>query len=98
MYLLGTRGVSNLVGLASLSRAPALVHKKLPVFCSRGLGGGTPQRAIGPKDYLHRIGRSGRCGKPGVGFTLVMPNEINALRDIEMYYSTVIEELDFTAL
>ncbi len=34
-------------------------------------------------DYVHRIGRTGRAGKEGNSFTLVTPEDVKALRDIE---------------
>jgi superfamily II DNA/RNA helicase len=35
------------------------------------------------EDYVHRIGRTGRAGREGFGFTLVTPKEIKAARAIE---------------
>jgi superfamily II DNA/RNA helicase len=35
------------------------------------------------EDYVHRIGRTGRAGREGFGFTLVTPREIKAARAIE---------------
>jgi len=43
--------------------------------------------------YIHRIGRSGRYGRKGVAINFVTNDEIRLLRDIEMYYSTQIEEM-----
>lgn len=43
--------------------------------------------------YLHRIGRSGRWGRKGVGINLISNNDIKKLRDIERYYTTQIEAL-----
>ena len=46
--------------------------------------------------YIHRIGRSGRFGRKGVGINLInfVTNEdISVLRDIEQYYSTQIDEM-----
>ena len=43
--------------------------------------------------YLHRIGRSGRWGRKGVGVNFVTRRDIQKLRDIERYYSTQIDEL-----
>lgn len=43
--------------------------------------------------YLHRIGRSGRWGRKGVGINFVTKRDMMKLKDIEKYYSTVIEEL-----
>lgn len=43
--------------------------------------------------YLHRIGRSGRWGRKGVGINLITRRDVNKLRKIEQYYSTQINEL-----
>ena len=43
--------------------------------------------------YLHRIGRSGRWGRKGVGINFVTRRDINKLRYIERYYSTQVNEL-----
>lgn len=43
--------------------------------------------------YLHRIGRSGRWGRKGIGINLITRRDVNKLRKIEQYYSTQIEEL-----
>jgi translation initiation factor 4A len=52
-----------------------------------------------PKDvhnYLHRIGRSGRWGRKGVGINLITRRDIIKLKEIESYYSTQIAELPAT--
>jgi superfamily II DNA/RNA helicase len=36
-----------------------------------------------PDDYVHRIGRTGRAGKEGVSTSLVTPDELRSLKDIE---------------
>jgi superfamily II DNA/RNA helicase len=36
-----------------------------------------------PDDYVHRIGRTGRAGKEGVSTSLVTPDELKSLKDIE---------------
>jgi len=49
-----------------------------------------------PKDahtYLHRIGRSGRWGRKGVGINFISNKDIKKLREIEKYYSTQIDAL-----
>ena len=49
-----------------------------------------------PRDvhtYLHRIGRSGRWGRKGVGINFITKRDIRTLRTIESHYSTQIEEL-----
>lgn len=43
--------------------------------------------------YLHRIGRSGRWGRKGIGINFVTSNDVTKLRDIERHYATQIEEL-----
>jgi len=52
------------------------------------------------ENYVHRIGRSGRYGKKGVAINLIAGDEINAVKEIEKTYSTVIQELpeDLSAL
>lgn len=35
------------------------------------------------QDYIHRIGRTGRAGREGLAITLISPNEMVALRDVE---------------
>lgn len=48
--------------------------------------------------YLHRIGRSGRWGRKGVGINFVTRRDINKLKTIESFYATEITEMpiDFT--
>ena len=36
-----------------------------------------------PEDYVHRIGRTGRAGKEGTAISLVAPDELKLLKDIE---------------
>ena len=43
--------------------------------------------------YLHRIGRSGRWGRKGIGINLITQRDIKNLRDIEKYFHTEINEL-----
>eukprot|EP00210_Caulerpa_lentillifera_P002918 g2786.t1 len=43
--------------------------------------------------YIHRIGRSGRYGRKGVGINFVKQDDVRILRDIEQYYSTQIDEM-----
>lgn len=43
--------------------------------------------------YLHRIGRSGRWGRKGVGINFVTQRDMRILKDIEAYYGTQINEL-----
>jgi superfamily II DNA/RNA helicase len=43
--------------------------------------------------YLHRIGRSGRWGRKGVGINFITRRDIMKLREIEHYYACEIKEL-----
>jgi len=43
--------------------------------------------------YLHRIGRSGRWGRKGVGINLITRRDVSKLKEIEGHYSTQINEL-----
>jgi len=43
--------------------------------------------------YLHRIGRSGRWGRKGVGINFVTQRDMRTLKDIEAFYGTQIKEL-----
>jgi translation initiation factor 4A len=45
------------------------------------------------ENYVHRIGRSGRYGKKGVAINLVHGDELNCLKEIEVHYSTKINEV-----
>ena len=44
-------------------------------------------------NYLHRIGRSGRWGRKGVGINFITRRDVNKLKEIERHYSTQIEEM-----
>ena len=49
-----------------------------------------------PKDvntYLHRIGRSGRWGRKGIGINLVTRRDYFKLKEIETHYATQIKEM-----
>jgi translation initiation factor 4A len=49
-----------------------------------------------PRDihnYLHRIGRSGRWGRKGMGINFITRRDIVKMREIESYYATQIQEL-----
>lgn len=52
--------------------------------------------------YLHRIGRSGRWGRKGVGINFITRRDIGQLKRIEEHYSTQIsempEDIDFLKL
>ena len=43
--------------------------------------------------YLHRIGRSGRWGRKGVGINFITRRDTRKLKEIESHYSTQIEEM-----
>jgi superfamily II DNA/RNA helicase len=43
--------------------------------------------------YLHRIGRSGRWGRKGVGINLITRRDVAKLNEIEEYYQTQITEM-----
>jgi len=43
--------------------------------------------------YLHRIGRSGRWGRKGVGINLITERDVQNMRSIEKYYDTQIIEM-----
>jgi translation initiation factor 4A len=43
--------------------------------------------------YLHRIGRSGRWGRKGVGLNFITRHDVSKLREIEQHYSTQISEM-----
>jgi len=43
--------------------------------------------------YLHRIGRSGRWGRKGVGINLITRRDVSKMKEIEQHYSTQIMEM-----
>lgn len=43
--------------------------------------------------YLHRIGRSGRWGRKGMGINFVTKRDVYHMREIEKFYQTEIKEL-----
>lgn len=45
------------------------------------------------ENYLHRIGRSGRFGRKGVAINFVTQEDTRALRELESFYNTQIEEM-----
>jgi translation initiation factor 4A len=49
-----------------------------------------------PKDihtYIHRIGRSGRWGRKGMGINFITRRDVRKIKEIEQYYDTQIDEL-----
>jgi translation initiation factor 4A len=45
------------------------------------------------ENYIHRIGRSGRFGRKGVSINFVTDEDVRAMREIEAFYNTQIEEM-----
>jgi len=45
------------------------------------------------ENYIHRIGRSGRFGRKGVAINFISGDDTRAMRDIEQFYNTQIEEM-----
>jgi len=45
------------------------------------------------ENYIHRIGRSGRFGRKGVAINFVTQDDHRALRELEQFYNTQIEEM-----
>jgi len=45
------------------------------------------------ENYIHRIGRSGRFGRKGVAINFVTSEDSRALRELEQFYNTQIEEM-----
>jgi translation initiation factor 4A len=45
------------------------------------------------ENYIHRIGRSGRFGRKGVAINFVTSEDQRALRELEQFYNTQIEEM-----
>ena len=43
--------------------------------------------------YLHRIGRSGRWGRKGVGINFITRRDVQKLKEIEMHYACEIQEM-----
>jgi len=48
---------------------------------------------VNRENYIHRIGRSGRFGRKGVAINFVTADDTRALREIEQFYNTKIEEM-----
>ncbi|KAI9259484.1 eukaryotic initiation factor 4A-I-like protein [Phascolomyces articulosus] len=45
------------------------------------------------ENYIHRIGRSGRFGRKGIAINLIVKQDLPALRTIEKFYHTQIDEM-----
>jgi translation initiation factor 4A len=50
---------------------------------------------VNRENYIHRVGRSGRFGRKGVSINFVTDEATEALRTIEQFYDTKVEELPF---
>merc|ERR1719508_434999 len=48
---------------------------------------------INRENYIHRIGRSGRFGRKGVAINFISQEDVRALREIEQFYRTEMEEM-----
>lgn len=46
-----------------------------------------------PHTYLHRIGRSGRWGRKGIGINFITKYDVDNIKSIESHYNIEIEEL-----
>ena len=44
------------------------------------------------RTYLHRIGRSGRWGRKGIGINFITKYDVSKIKEIEQYYNTEIKE------
>jgi len=45
------------------------------------------------ENYIHRIGRGGRFGRKGVAINFVTEADVAAMREIERFYNTQIDEM-----
>jgi len=45
------------------------------------------------ESYIHRIGRSGRFGRKGVAINFVTKEDLPALKELEQFYNTQIDEM-----
>lgn len=50
-----------------------------------------------PDDYVHRIGRTGRAGAKGRAFTLIAPDDAEALENVEKLTGSKLPDFDFKA-
>jgi len=48
---------------------------------------------VNRENYIHRIGRSGRFGRKGVAINLITEDDAGAIKDIEKFYNTSIDEM-----
>ncbi|MEX0584975.1 MAG: helicase-related protein, partial [Natronospirillum sp.] len=49
-------------------------------------------------EYLHRVGRTGRAGQPGLAVSLIMPHEWNMMIRIQNYLSAVFKREELPGL
>lgn len=43
--------------------------------------------------FSYRIGRGGRFGRKGVAINFITRDDIRAMKDIEKFYNTIVDEL-----
>jgi len=48
---------------------------------------------VSKENYIHRIGRGGRFGRKGVAINFVTAADVGALREIEQFYNTQVDEM-----
>ncbi|KAG0146984.1 hypothetical protein CROQUDRAFT_656622 [Cronartium quercuum f. sp. fusiforme G11] len=48
---------------------------------------------VSKENYIHRIGRGGRFGRKGVAINFVATDDVPALRELEKFYNTQIDEM-----
>jgi translation initiation factor 4A len=48
---------------------------------------------ISKENYIHRIGRGGRFGRKGVAINFITKEDGDALKELERFYNTQIEEM-----
>ncbi|KAH9810958.1 P-loop containing nucleoside triphosphate hydrolase protein [Melampsora americana] len=48
---------------------------------------------VSKENYIHRIGRGGRFGRKGVAINFVSAPDVEALRELEQFYNTQIDEM-----
>lgn len=48
---------------------------------------------VSKENYIHRIGRGGRFGRKGVAINFVSSEDVGALRELERFYNTQIDEM-----
>ncbi|KAJ3722022.1 DEAD-domain-containing protein [Lentinula raphanica] len=48
---------------------------------------------VSKENYIHRIGRGGRFGRKGVAINFVTDRDVAALRELEKFYNTQIDEM-----